>query len=134
MAPHPRPRERLVRRRQVLRVGPRRNGPRDLSEGKRGRMMSATYERSTMCEELETTMYNPPPENYDQATLAAYIAGYRDGLALGRGSLSYDDDAGGHVCTVHGRTMQVDRDTEPSAGGSYYYRCNVCGAGGWSGL
>lgn len=50
-----------------------------------------------------------------------------------RGALSYDAERG-HVCTVHGETVAVVRGVTPTDSGSYFYRCLVCGAGGWSGL
>lgn len=69
-----------------------------------------------------------------------------------RGNIIYDDFYG-HVCTCAGTivmgfdedmdyraifaeyepTVKVDRSVEPTESGSYYYRCDICGAGGWSG-
>lgn len=50
-----------------------------------------------------------------------------------RGTLEYDADEG-HSCSEHGRTMHVAREVEPTASGSVYWVCSVCGGGGWSGL
>ena len=63
--------------------------------------------------------------------------------ATERGSITYDPDFG-HVCTCtrateyddHGEpvapsylpTVEVDRDVEPTQGGSWFYRCTRCGA------
>lgn len=54
----------------------------------------------------------------------------------GRARLDYDDELGGHVCTTHGATVQVDREIEPTESGSWHYSCTVegCTANGWSGL
>ena len=64
-----------------------------------------------------------------------------------RGHITYDSYFG-HVCTcalledeserdqiaVYAATVFVDRTIEATDTGSWYYRCDRCGAGAWSGL
>ena len=74
-----------------------------------------------------------------------------------RGQITYDDYFG-HVCTcaerversnvqgfgdetaytmerpVYDPTVHVAREIEPTESGSYWYVCERCGAGAWSGL
>lgn len=66
-----------------------------------------------------------------------------------RGKLTYSDEYG-HVCTCTEKierdadgfpshvgylpTVRVVREVEPTETGSWYYRCERCGASGWSGL
>lgn len=70
-----------------------------------------------------------------------------------RGHITYDSEYG-HVCTcsetlhpyyesglrtnyfqsAYDNTVRVARDVEPTESGSYWYVCERCGAGGWSGL
>jgi hypothetical protein len=68
--------------------------------------------------------------------------------ATRRGTVTYDDQYG-HVCTCtqvteydddgypsHASylpTVQADRDVTPTEGGSWFYVCDRCGAGAWSG-
>lgn len=66
-----------------------------------------------------------------------------------RGTITYDSEFG-HVCTcaatpvdydnngdpigpAYTHTVKVARDIEPTEGGSYWYVCERCGTGGWSG-
>lgn len=56
----------------------------------------------------------------------------RDRVASIRGKLTYDDREG-HVCTAHGRSVLCDRSTGTESG-SFYWHCEDCGAGTWSGL
>lgn len=63
--------------------------------------------------------------------------------------ITYDSEQG-HVCTcaanpveydadgapaypAYEHTVTVARDVAPTEGGSYWYVCGRCGAGGWSG-
>jgi len=64
------------------------------------------------------------------------------------GRIIYDSEHG-HVCTCsqsgiyfdsdgnayeeYEHTVRVDRDTEPTNSGSWFYVCERCGAGAWSG-
>jgi hypothetical protein len=64
------------------------------------------------------------------------------------GEIRYDDQYG-HVCTcteaveyddegypLHASylpTVKADGDTRPTESGSWFYRCERCGAGAWSG-
>ena len=66
-----------------------------------------------------------------------------------RGQLTYSDEYG-HVCTCteaveyddegypshtsYLPTVYVAREIEPTESGSWWYCCERCGAGGWSGL
>lgn len=76
-----------------------------------------------------------------------------EGLVRERGSLTVDE-YGALVCTCseerhlapdappssppdyisYRRTVGVVRSVEPTESGSYFYRCDRCGASGWSGI
>jgi hypothetical protein len=57
------------------------------------------------------------------------------------GRITYDSEFG-HVCTCsyiaeteeYRLTVHVDPSVEPTEGGSWWYVCDACGAGAWSGL
>lgn len=61
------------------------------------------------------------------------------------GQITYDHYFG-HVCTcaettpplseaaTYDNTVKVAREIEPSESGTYWYYCERCGSGGWSGL
>lgn len=63
-----------------------------------------------------------------------------------RGEITYDEQAGGHVCTctrhvvgqttkhyAYKPTVAIDPDVEPTESGSWWYVCSRCGAAAWSG-
>ena len=66
-----------------------------------------------------------------------------------RGTIVYDNQCG-HICTCTAAseydkqgnplptsylpTVSVDRDTRPTDSGSWFYVCDRCGAGAWSGV
>jgi hypothetical protein len=68
--------------------------------------------------------------------------------ATQRGTVTYDDHFG-HVCTctegveydadgypsraTYLPTVKADRNIAPTESGSYFYVCERCGAGAWSG-
>lgn len=67
-------------------------------------------------------------------------------MASKRGSITYDSEYG-HVCTCTQRvvghttmhyeyknTVIVDPSVEPTESGSWWYVCEACGAGQWSGM
>lgn len=49
-----------------------------------------------------------------------------------QGNIDVNPETGSHECTRHGRTVRRTGE-EPTAGGSYFYRCTECGSGAWSG-
>jgi hypothetical protein len=49
------------------------------------------------------------------------------------GETVFCDGSCNPVHASYERTVTVDRSLEPTEGGSYYYVCSRCGAGGWSG-
>jgi hypothetical protein len=49
------------------------------------------------------------------------------------GETVYCDGSCSPTHATYEPTVHVDRSIEPTEGGSYYYVCGRCGAGGWSG-
>lgn len=49
------------------------------------------------------------------------------------GETVYCDGTCNPVHAAYEPTVHADRSIEPTNGGSYYYSCSRCGAGGWSG-